>query len=80
LQDIKNNEAISVEYLDALHAKNEFSGFCRSESAPTIRRLIRELKSTIAIARALAVMVADLEKGGKDEGSNLQHDKQESHD
>ncbi len=48
MKRINDNTTIDIKFLDALEAKNEFSGFDRHDSVPIIRRLIKELRGWLA--------------------------------
>jgi hypothetical protein len=62
-QNQKSHQATIEDLsLDELEKKNEFSGFDRQDSTVIIRRLIKELRTTIVIAQALAETVSNMEK------------------
>ena len=47
----QKNMSIDDDFLDTLQAKNEFSGFDRSESVDIIRGLIKEIRMLKIIAQ-----------------------------
>ncbi len=59
---LNDDTGIGLEYLGKLNERNEFSGFDRQESVPIIRRLIKELRTTIVIAQSLAETVSNMDK------------------